>query len=118
MPPDVNLYPNSGKLPKRVENPVAAGCKSLPKQGKTAEKGRDSQLPPVENLYPNSENRPKRVENPVAAGRKSLPKQRKTAEKGRESQCRRLTLPVHTAGPHSWLTLPSHTALPKQLQIA
>ena len=37
-PPDVNLYPNSENRPKRVEIPVAAGFKSLPKQGKSAEK--------------------------------------------------------------------------------
>ena len=33
-----NLYPNSENRPKRVENPSAAGWKSLPKQRKTAEK--------------------------------------------------------------------------------
>ncbi|HAI92087.1 MAG TPA: hypothetical protein DCM21_06030 [Butyrivibrio sp.] len=42
MPPVGNLYPNSGNLTKRVEIPSATGWKSLPKSGKTAEKGRDS----------------------------------------------------------------------------
>ena len=37
-PPVGNLYPNSEKLPKRVENPSAAGRISLPKSGKSAEK--------------------------------------------------------------------------------
>lgn len=32
MPPVVNLYPNSGNRPKRVENPGAAGWESLPKR--------------------------------------------------------------------------------------
>ncbi len=59
MPPVGNLYPNSGKQPKRVENPSAADRKSLPKQRKSAEK----------------------VEIPSAADRKSLPKQRKSDEK-------------------------------------
>ena len=86
-PPDVNLYPNSEKQPKRVENPTAADCKSLPKQQKPAEK----------------------VENPAATAQKSLPKQRKTAEKGRESQP---TLLAHTPGPHSRPTLPAHTPVP------
>ena len=54
-----NLYPNSGKPAKRVENPTAAVRKSLPKQRKSAEK----------------------VEIPDAAFGKSLPKQRKSAEK-------------------------------------
>ena len=66
--PPGNLYPNSENPPKRVENPVAAGCKSLPKQQKNGEK----------------------VENPVAAGRKSLPKSGKSAEKGRDSGSRRM----------------------------
>ena len=48
-----------GKTAEKVENPSAAGWKSLPKSGKPAEK----------------------VENPSAAGWKSLPKQRKSAEK-------------------------------------
>lgn len=48
MPPVGNLYPNSGILPKRVENPRAAGWKSLPKSGKPAEKGRDSSPRPPE----------------------------------------------------------------------
>ena len=47
-----------------VENPGAAGCKSLPKRRKSAEK----------------------VENPDAAVRESLPKQRKIGEKGRDSR--------------------------------
>ena len=42
-PPVVNLYPNSGNRPKRVEIPATAGWKSLPKSGKSGEKGRDSQ---------------------------------------------------------------------------
>ena len=41
-PPSGNLYPNRGNRPKRVENPVVAIRKSLPKQRKSAEKGRDS----------------------------------------------------------------------------
>ena len=53
-PPVGNLYPNSEKLPKRVENPSAAGWKSLPKQRKSAEKGRETPVPPFVNLYPNS----------------------------------------------------------------
>ena len=47
-----NLYPNSGKQPKKVENPELAYWKSLPKQWETAEK----------------------VENPELAYWKSLPK--------------------------------------------
>ena len=52
-PPSGNLYPKGGNPGKRVEIPVAAGWKSLPKQRKSAEK----------------------VENPSSAIRKSLPKQ-------------------------------------------
>jgi len=37
-----NLYPNSEKQPKRVEIPVAAGWKSLPKQREISQKGRES----------------------------------------------------------------------------
>lgn len=65
-PPSGNLYPKGGNPGKKVENPVAAGCKSLPKRRKPG----------------------KKVENPRAAGCKSLPKGRKTREKGRDS-CRR-----------------------------
>ena len=55
------------KSAEKVENPVAAIRKSLPKMRKSAEK----------------------VENPVVAGWKSLPQKRKSAEKGREScSCR------------------------------
>ena len=42
QPPSGNLYPKGGKPAKRVENPRAAGQKSLPKSGKSAEKGRES----------------------------------------------------------------------------
>lgn len=38
-----NLYPNRGNQPKRVEKPVPARWKSLPKSGKPAEKGRETQ---------------------------------------------------------------------------
>ena len=38
-----NLYPNRGKQPKRVEKPELACWKSLPKSGKSAEKGRETQ---------------------------------------------------------------------------
>ena len=55
--------------------------KSLPKSGKTAEKGRETRPPPVGNLYPNSGKPGKRVENPALTVRKSLPKQRKSAER-------------------------------------
>ena len=58
-PPSVNLYPKGGNPGKKVEIPVAAGWKSLPKMRKSAEK----------------------VENPVAVIRESLPKVRKSAEK-------------------------------------
>lgn len=63
MPLLGNLYPNSGKRPKRVENPGFAFGKSLPKF-------------PIFLIW---------VENPSTAIRKSLPKQRETGEKGRES---------------------------------
>ena len=65
MPKIENLYPNSenqakrvenpssrrseistqmgGKTAEKVENPSAAGWKSLPKSGKSAEKGRETQ---------------------------------------------------------------------------
>ena len=38
-----NLYPNSGKQAKKVENPELACWKSLPKQRKSVEKGRETQ---------------------------------------------------------------------------
>ena len=41
-PPSVNLYPKGGKPGKKVEIPVAAVRKSLPKRRETGEKGRDS----------------------------------------------------------------------------
>ena len=59
MPPVGNLYPNRENQPKRVEIPVPAVRKSLPKWRKSGEK----------------------VENPAAAVRESLPEQRKSAEK-------------------------------------
>ena len=40
--PTGNLYLNSEKSAKRVENPAAAVCKSLPKRRKSREIGRDS----------------------------------------------------------------------------
>ena len=40
--PVVNLYPKGGKQAKKVEIPVAAVRKSLPKRRETGEKGRDS----------------------------------------------------------------------------
>ena len=81
MPLVAYLYPNSGNRPKRVEILGSAFGKSLPKQWKSAEKGRDSQVPQVAYLYPNSGNQPKRVEIPRATVRISLPKQRKSVEK-------------------------------------
>ena len=42
MPKIENLYPNSKNQPKRVEIPVPARRKSLPKQRKSAEKVEDS----------------------------------------------------------------------------
>ena len=42
MPPVGNLYPKGGNRPKRVENPELACWKSLPKQRKKVEKGRES----------------------------------------------------------------------------
>ena len=59
MPPFVNLYPNSGKKAKRVDNPGAAGWKSLPKQR-------------IFLIL---------VEIPDAAVRESLPKQRKRSKR-------------------------------------
>ena len=117
MPLVAYLYPNSGNRPKRVEILGSAFGKSLPKQWKSAEKGRDSQVPQVAYLYPNSGNQPKRVEIPRATVRISLPKQRKSvekveipraiarislpkqwksAEKGRDSQCHRLEISTQT----------------------
>ena len=64
MSPFVNFYPKGGNRPKRVENPGAAGWKSLPKQR-------------IFLIW---------VEIPDAAVRESLPKQRKIGEKGRESR--------------------------------
>lgn len=64
MPPVGNLYPNSGKQAKMVENPGVAVREFLPKRRKFL-------------IW---------VENPDAAVRESLPKQRKIGEKGRESR--------------------------------
>ena len=100
----INLYPNSENRPKRVENPTAADRKSLPKQRKPAEKVEIPSAAGRKSL-PKQRKSAEKVENPTAAGWKSLPKRRESAEKGRDSQFRRPTLP-------------SHTALPKQLKIA
>ena len=85
MPPVGNLYPNSGKQAKRVENPGVTGWKSLPKWrifliwvenpgdafGKSLPKQRIFLI---------------LVEIPDAAVREFLPKRRKSTEKGRDSR--------------------------------
>ena len=59
MPPVVNLYPNSGKQAKMVENPGVAGWKSLPKWR-------------IFLIW---------VENPRSACLKSLPKRREIGKR-------------------------------------
>ena len=76
MPPVGNLYPNSGNRPKKVEKPRAADRKSLPKQRKIAEKGREAYSC-----------RPEISTQTAEIGRK-----------GRESQCLRSEISTQTAG--------------------
>ena len=71
--------------------------KSLPKSGKSGEKGRETRPPPVGNLYPNSGKPGKRVENPALTVRKSLPKQRKSGEKVENPRSRRSEISTQTA---------------------
>ncbi|HAI92870.1 MAG TPA: hypothetical protein DCM21_10145 [Butyrivibrio sp.] len=74
MSPFVNLYPKGGNRPKRVENPGAAGWKSLPKLREIGENGRDSRCAACRKSLPKLPIFLIWVENPGAAGCKSLPK--------------------------------------------
>ena len=73
-------------LPKRresaekVEIPVAAVRKSLPKRRKSAEKV-EIPVVAIRESLPKRRKSAEKVENPVAAVRESLPKRRKSAEK-------------------------------------
>ena len=89
--------------------------KSLPKSGKSGEKGRETRPPPVGNLYPNSGKPGKRVENPALTVRKSLPKSRKTGKRvenpaaaGRESlpKQRKSAEKVENPSAAGWKSLP------------